>query len=72
VRDFTFSNNFTFCYSCGLNEYKKSYCSVCKKINDGTVDPDGKMVQCVGCSYWSHLKCSKVSEETLKEIEGEA
>jgi len=29
VSNYRFSNNFAFCYQCGINEYKKSFCNIC-------------------------------------------
>lgn len=66
VTDYTHTNNFTYCYKCGLEEHNKSLCSICKLPN--TVE-DNPLKHCGTCKKWSHVRCSRITLQQYEDLE---
>ena len=58
--DYSLSQNFTLCYDCGLNEYKKQSCNICQEKTTHDMYVKQKTLKCQCCGLYSHLECSRV------------
>jgi hypothetical protein len=66
LNDYSYSNNFTYCLKCGLEEYYKSYCSICRETASPNSIPEespeyNPLVCCSKCKLWSHVHCSIIT-----------
>ena len=66
--DYTQSRNFSLCYDCGLNEHRKTECSICHSKTSSEMHRRRLTMRCVTCSNFSHLACSRVNLEDLEKI----
>ena len=59
--DYSLSKNFSLCYECGQNEFKKLSCHVCHEKTTPELHRRHETLKCLCCGNYSHVACSRVT-----------
>ena len=55
---YSFTEDFTLCYQCGMEKYLKHYCVVCKENALLKKSGTQSVIQCQTCKGWCHVSCT--------------